>query len=175
MPAELIPSPLAQAAPEKSFTLRGWHVLGGLVAFFLTVASVNGFMMYSAISTMPGLDAGRNGYEVSQRYNGEIEAAAAQQARGWIGELELVRSETGTSVLIRFADKAGAPIDGLKVELTLLHPTSRPLDHMVTLTPGASGVYAARIDGVTAGIWDVSLTATRGGERLYQSRNRKQL
>jgi nitrogen fixation protein FixH len=155
--------------------LTGWHVLAGLVAFFVTVASVNGFMMYSAISTMPGLDAGRNGYEVSQRYNGEIEAAAAQQTRGWSGEIELVRSEAGTSALVRFTDKGGAPIDGLKVELTLLHPTSRPLDRVLMLTPGASGVYAARIVGVTAGIWDVSLTATRDGERLYQSRNRKRL
>ncbi|MCO4055002.1 MAG: FixH family protein [Bosea sp.] len=175
MLVDLIPSPIAQAAPEKSFTLTGWHVLSGFIAFFVTVVSVNGFMMYSAISTMPGLDAGRNGYEVSQRYNGEIEAAAAQQARGWTGELELVRSEAGANALIRFTDSTGAPIDGLQVELKLLHPTSRQLDHVVMLTPGASGVYAARIDGVTVGIWDASLTATRGGERLYQSRNRKRL
>ena len=177
MPVDLLPASPAAAAPQpaSSFVLTGKHVLFGFVTFFLVVGTVNAYMMFAAISTMPGLDAGRNGYDVSQRYNGEIQAAEAQAARGWRSDAELAVSAAGTQATVVFTDKAGAAIGGLDVELRLMHPTSRQLDRAVTLRPISPGTYAAPVGTLGSGAWDVVITASRDGTRLYQSRNRKQI
>jgi len=169
-PVRADPAPLAAGRKAGAFTLTGWHVLGGLVAFFVTVASVNAFMMYSAFRTMPGLDAGRNGYDVSQRYNGEIRAAAAQDALGWKATAELSRG----SASVQFLDRTGLPVEGLTVEVSLLHPTSRQLDRALALRPQGSGMHAATFEPLGAGAWDMVITASRDGVRLFHSRNRKQ-
>jgi nitrogen fixation protein FixH len=68
-------------APGRAFELTGWHVAAIAFAFFAIVAGVNGYMLSAAIRTMPGLDA-RNGYDVSQRYNAAIAAAAVWTTGG---------------------------------------------------------------------------------------------
>jgi nitrogen fixation protein FixH len=174
---DLLPARPAGAAPATagSFVLTGKHVLLSFVTFFLVVAAVNGYMMFAAISTMPGLDAGRNGYDVSQRYNGEIQAAEAQAARGWRSDAELSVTAAGTQAIVVFTDRAGAAIGGLDVEMRLMHPSSRQMDRALTLKPMAPGTYAAPVGILGPGAWDVVITASRDGARLYQSRNRKQI
>jgi nitrogen fixation protein FixH len=155
--------------------LTGKHVLLSFVTFFLVIAAVNGYMMFAAISTMPGLDAGRNGYDVSQRYNGEIQAAEAQAARGWRVDAQLAVNASGTLAVVVFTDKAGAAITGLTVDVQILHPTSRQLDRSASLQAMAPGTYSAQVGDLGRGAWDVVITASRDGTRLYQSRNRTRI
>ncbi len=172
MPDEFVVKSLEKRVTEP-FRLTGKHVLAGIVAFFVVIGGVNGFMMYSAISTMPGLDAGRNGYDASQRYNGDIAAAQAQAARGWRADAEITRSGNAAMARVTFRDSGGNPVSGLDVEVQLLHPTRRSLDQHASLQGMSPGSYAAQLAPVTDGAWDVLISASRNGERLFQSRNRK--
>jgi len=177
MPLDLLPASPAGAspAPASSFVLTGKHVLLSFVTFFLVIAAVNGYMMFAAISTMPGLDAGRNGYDVSQRYNGEIQAAEAQAARDWRVDAQLAVNASGPLAVVVFTDKAGAAITGLTVDVQILHPTSRQLDRSASLQAMAPGTYSAQVGDLGRGAWDVVITASRDGTRLYQSRNRTRI
>ena len=179
MPVDLLPvSPVSaalKASAAKPFMLTGKHVLLSFITFFLVIAGVNGYMMFAAISTMPGLDAGRNGYDVSQRYNSEIRAAEAQAARGWRIDAEFAVMPSGTQAIVVFTDKAGAGVGGLDVDMRIMHPSSRQLDRAVSLKAMAPGTYAAPVGTLGPGAWDIIITASRDGTRLYQSRNRKQI
>jgi nitrogen fixation protein FixH len=172
MPETFVVQPEARR-PRENWRLTGKHVLIGMVAFFLVIGGVNGFMMYAAISTMPGLDGGRNGYDASQRYNGDIADAQAQAARGWRADAELTRSGDDVMARVTFRDAGGNPVSGLDVEMQLLHPTTRRLDQRTTLQAMSPGSYAAGLAPVNDGAWDVLISAGRDGKRLYQSRNRK--
>ena len=44
---------MKQAMPVRS-GISGWHVLFGMIAFFLTVTAVDGVMIYDALSTFGG-------------------------------------------------------------------------------------------------------------------------
>ena len=174
MPHELLP-PLVERRKSPGFTLTGRHVFAIVTTFFVVVASVNAYMMYRAFSTMPGLDAGRNGYEVSQRWNGQIDAAAAQEARGWQAQGDVSRLAEGTWASVAFRTASGRPIDGLEVEFAFNHPTSRRLDHVIRLAGAGEGRYQATFEALASPIWDVAIVAWRDGEIVYQSRSRKRI
>ncbi len=172
-----MPIELEAGAPRaaKPFILTGRHVLATIVGFFIVVGIANGAMMYSAIRTMPGLDAGRNGYDVSQRYNAEIGAAEAQTRRGWTSDAEIWRVAGGSRAVARFRDAGGAPVDGLTVELAFNHPADRRLDHVVKLSAQGNGGYGANFETLSSPIWDVVIYAVRDGEVVYQSRARRRI
>ncbi|MCA3667838.1 MAG: FixH family protein, partial [Methylobacterium sp.] len=114
MPVELPErAPILAARKAKEFRLTGWHVLAMLIAFFAVVASVNVFMMTTAIRTMPGLDA-RNGYDVSQNFNRqELAAAQAQARRGWQSDARVSLANRVLDLEIRFRDSMSKPLAGL--------------------------------------------------------------
>lgn len=171
MPQDL-PSP-RRAEARKEFELTGRHVLAIFIAFFTVVASVNFYMMRLAIGTMPGLDA-RNGYDVSQRFNGYIAEAEAQAARRWTADGEL-RNEAGAlAIRLAFAAPEAGATEGLTVSVRLEHPSNRSFDQVVRLAEEGPGRYVARVPGRHTGAWTVVIEAraTEGGPLLYASRNR---
>lgn len=176
MPVELTDG-LRNAGRDKAdgdgFTLKGSHVLSIFIAFFVVVGSVNAVMLSQALRTMPGLDA-RNGYDVSQRYNGEIAAAAAQDSRGWRAEAAVALDRGEAAVMVSLRDKAGAPIDRLVVTAALRHPSDRRRDRAVTLAAVGGGAYRASLPDMTAGAWDLVIEARPESEeaRAYLSRRR---
>lgn len=160
--------------PSRSLWPReitGRFVLVSLILFFLVVAGVNVVMMTLAIQTMPGTDV-RNSYEASQRFNHDIAAARAQDARGWKAEATLRLSGEGAALAIDLRDEKGAPLPALDVSARLIHPATHALDHKATLRDAGAGRYAAEFAGVGEGAWDLVIEAARNGERLYASRNR---
>ncbi len=126
MPVELPERGMPLPREEKrEFRLTGWHVLAMLVTFFAIVASVNFYMMTTAIRTMPGLDA-RNGYDVSQNFNrAELAAAEAQTRRGWQSDAHLALSNRMLDLSVRFRDRESKALDGLAVTAVLQHPAQR--------------------------------------------------
>lgn len=171
MPVDL-PEPNSAKAREP-FRLNGGHVLAIFLAFFAIVATVNGFMMRQAFHTMPGIDA-RNGYDVSQRYNAELAAAAAQEQRGWKAEIRLDRQGGRLELGLQLKDRDGQPVAGQQVRIRLAHPATRQLDREITLGETGKGRYSGAIPGFPAGNWSLVLTiedpATH--QLLYTSRNR---
>jgi nitrogen fixation protein FixH len=183
MPVDYV-SPVRQAARAPAgggdgFRLTGRHVLFGLLAFFLVVASVNGVMMTMALKTMSGLDA-RNGYDPSQRYNLDIAEARAQAARGWQVEVKLgalrVLSDgarQGSDAAVSFSDRDGQAIAGLVVNVRLAHPGDRRRDVVTSLEEVAPGRYVGPAAGLSPGQWDVVIEARdASGAKVFHSRQR---
>lgn len=174
--------PAAQGRPDgpaqarKAFTLSGRHVLVTLLVFFAVVASVNGLMMRLAISSMPGLDA-RNGYDISQRYNAEIEAATAQQGRGWQVTAQVGKRAYGALVSADFASPTLAPLGGMTVSATLEHPATRQMDRALALKETMPGHYEALAPGLPGGAWTLVLKVEQQGmdHPAFMSRNRIQV
>ena len=94
--------------PRVPFTVKGWHVAAGVVAFFAIVIGVDAAFLTLAYRTHPGQVAPRP-YEAGLIYNAELERLRAQEALGWRAALE-ARTD-GVIVLLR--DRDGQPLRGL--------------------------------------------------------------
>jgi nitrogen fixation protein FixH len=162
-----------QSRTRRPFVLEGWHVALMFISFFLVVGSVNGIMLHAATSTMPGLDA-RNGYDVSQRYNGMIGAAQGQTSRGWQADISHVRSMHDTRFTIQLNDAGGRPLQDRAVSLRLSHPALRAADRVVDIQETTPGRYTGVVEGLAAGGWTLSLEVRDEprGEIMFASRNR---
>jgi len=151
--------------------LTGWKVFGILVAFFGTVAAVNGVMVYSALTTFRG-EVTPHAYESGLVYDKEIARAHEQQARGWRVDQSLRRLASGeTQARLSVVDKAGAPVAGAAATLTLEAPADLKKDVALTLSETAPGVYEGRAS-VAPGLRDVVVSITRDGSELFRSRSR---
>jgi hypothetical protein len=62
-------------------TVWRWFPLG-LIAVMGLVFAVNGYMVYTALSSFPGI-AGTDGFDLSNGYGRVLQAAAQQSALGW--------------------------------------------------------------------------------------------
>ena len=66
----------------KARKFTGWHMTGILVAFFGVVVTVNIVMARAAIGTFGGTVV-ENSYVASQKFNGWLDQAKAQDKMGW--------------------------------------------------------------------------------------------
>ncbi|MBN8534931.1 MAG: FixH family protein [Rhizobiales bacterium] len=174
MPVDL-PERVAPPVPRAEFRLTGWHVLAMLLTFFAIVAGVNGYMLRQALTTMPGLDAGRNGYDVSQNFNrDEFAAANAQVQRNWQSDARLQLSGGVLTLALTFRDRQGQALNNLAVTALLAHPAARRLDRAIALIPRGDGRYEARVPQVDAGAWGLVIEARAADaeNRLFLSRHR---
>ena len=73
--------------PRAPFTVKGWHVAAGVVAFFAVVIGVDAAFLTLAYRTHPGQVAPRP-YEAGLLYNTELERLRVQEALGWRAPLE---------------------------------------------------------------------------------------
>jgi nitrogen fixation protein FixH len=160
------------ASARSGVGLSGRTVLFSLIGFFSVVIGANVTMMTLAISTMPGTEV-ESPYLAGIKYNAEISAARAQEARGWRLTSHVDRGGDGSAVVtIDARDRDGAPLPRLALSVRLARPTDKRADRVLTLGERAAGRYAGETSDVAAGIWDLEVEADRGGERLFRSRNR---
>ena len=82
----------------------------GLIATMGIVFVVNGYMVYDAYSTFPGI-SGKDGFDVSNEYKRVLETAQQQAALGW--QLEAGVADDRFPVL-RLTDRTGAPLSATK-------------------------------------------------------------
>jgi len=144
----------APAPPTRaSFTVKGWHVAAGVVAFFAVVIGVDSVFLTLAYRTHPGQVAPRP-YEAGLIYNAELERQRAQAALGWRAAAE-ARAD-GLSVVMQ--DRDGTPLRGLTVTAILQRPATEHGRSELTLTETAPGRYgAAKVD--LSGAWDTRIEA----------------
>jgi len=154
--------------------LTGRAVLVWLFVFFGVTFAVNGAFVYFAISTFPGLEV-ESSYKAGQEFESDIEAGKAQAERAWAVDAAIRPVGNDASVEVRFRDKAGADLHGLDVRVRLIHATDANNDHAASLPEVSSGTYRAVMPNVKSGLWDVTIEAYRGTERLFLSRNQLHL
>ena len=144
----------AKADNASGWTLKGWHVLVAMVAFFTVIISVNAVFITLALGSFPGEDTPRS-YVQGLAYNDVLEERRAQAELGWRASANL----TADRVLVEVRDAADAPVQGLRLTGTLRHPADMELDRALTFTEVRAGVYAAGVADLSAGRWRLDAQA----------------
>ncbi len=167
----------AQTAPRRygetdkdGRRLTGPMFLAILLGSFAVIASVNGAMVYYALSTFSG-EVDPHPYEHGLAYNKDIAAAEAQEARHWKVAAAIRGKGDAKSVEAAFHNDAGQAIAGLAVTAHLEFATDMRRDRKLTLQEVAPGTYRGALN-LASGQWDLVIEATRGGQQLFLSRNR---
>ncbi len=158
---------------EGEFRLTGRHVLMILLGVFAFVAAVNGYMIWRAIGSFPGVVT-ESSYRDSQRFNKAIADAHLQAARHWRIDAKADRGPDGRVVVrLEAKDAQGAPITGVAFRATLQHPANRALDHVVPLAAvaGATGVFEGAATGVGEGKWGMEVEGESAEGRVFLSQN----
>jgi nitrogen fixation protein FixH len=140
------------------------------VAFFLLVFAANGVMLLIAFGSWTGV-SDHDAYQRGLAYNEEIEAARAQEALGWQGDLVFGEGEThGARVEFTLRDAARDPLDGAVVRARVMRPTHQGYDFDVAFRPRGDGRYVAELELPLPGQWEVRVTAEhpRGSYRLVE-------
>lgn len=155
----------APSSPSRvPFTVKGWHVAAGVVAFFAVVIAVDAAFLTLAYRTHPGQVAPRP-YEAGLIYNAELERQRVQEERGWRAAAEA--RPDGVMVLLQ--DRDGRPLSGLRVTATLLRPATEQGRTVVTLTETGPGQYVGVRPGLS-GAWDARVEAVGDGPSFVAER-----
>ena len=136
-------------ANPKEFT--GRKMLFIMIAFFGVIISVNMVLMFSAISTFPGLEV-KNSYVASQSFD---RRANAQNALGWApsvayadGVLILtIETENGPAIPVSIVAKIGRPTFSGEDQDVIFVLGAQEHRADITLTPGPWRVF---IDAIAA-------------------------
>lgn len=150
-------------------TLTGWHVLFMLFAFFGVIFAVNGWFLYSALSTHTGVVAVEP-YRKGLAYNDRIAAEDRQNALGWIEEVHAGRDGR---IVLDLRQQAGTPVHNLTVTGLIGRPATVEFDRKLTFAE-KDGVYVADAGALGEGNWMVEATvrAAPGQEPIYRMRKR---
>ncbi len=134
--------------------LTGRHMLAILIAFFGVVLVVNMGLAFIANWSWTGLVV-ENSYVASQEYNGFIANERRQEKLGWDTRF----GHDAIGLVFKVKDRAGAPVRGLKVVVTMGRPTHEGEDRVLILPETSPGVY--NLDKtLPAGLWEAKLIAT---------------
>lgn len=158
---------MTDLAPTPRFTIKGWHVLAGLILFFGVIIAIDGVFITLAYRTFSG-EAASNPYEVGLLYNRTLDQRRREAALGWSATIDEGR---GDAVLVRVADRAGKPLEGLVVVGALERPATtrgRRTVRFVAVEPGVYRADAAPLDGA----WDLHVTIRGAGEALFEADRR---
>lgn len=140
----------------------GWHMTAIMVAFFGVVIAVNFVMARDAVRTFGG-EVVENSYVASQRYNGWLAEARAQEREGWRAD-PAIRPDGRLAMTVA---RRAAAVDGARVVVVAQHPLGTLPDRMLTLgATGTAGQYlsSARLP---AGRWLLRITIDQGGKRAH--------
>mgnify|MGYP006277809243 FL=1 len=165
-----------QADPQtlEKGRLTGRHVLFILLGFFGVLITVNSIFVFSAVKSFPGEDVPKS-YLQGLSYNDTLAAREAQAALGWVAQAGTVDLPGGPALLVRLSEADGAPLIGLEVQADLRGLAREDADRTLTLIPSGPGEYAARLEGVPAGIWEARIHVSRPDEDTPAFSARKRL
>ncbi|HEX8664303.1 MAG TPA: FixH family protein [Beijerinckiaceae bacterium] len=157
---------------SPGFVLTGRKVLLAFVLFFGTIASADGFLLWSAVRTWSGAET-TSAYKAGQLYNGELSQARAQAARGWRLDMTVERAPGGgAAVRVVGQDADGAALANKKIAAVLQRPTDKRADRSVDLAEGPRGAYAGEIARIAPGQWDLVVDVSKDGALAYRRKIR---
>ena len=146
---------MMRPAPSRRFT--GWHMTGILVAFFAVVIAVNCLMATLAVRSFGGVVVD-NSYVASQKFNGWLDEARAQNRLGWRDE---VTPLPGRHVALSLTDAQTKPIAGGTVRAVAQHPLGRAPDIALAFHERAPGHYTSD-HALPPGRWQLRITVRHG-------------
>jgi nitrogen fixation protein FixH len=129
----------------------------GLIAAMGVVFAVNGYMIYTALSSFPGT-AGTDGFDLSNGYKRVLQAAAEQSALGWRIDTTL---DDARHPVLRLADRAGAPLTPDAIEAHAERPVGPVETTVLEFHPIGAGRFQADRT-LFSGQWDVMVTVHAG-------------
>ena len=138
-------------APAKGFRINGWHVLAGMILFFAIIIAVDVLFMVKAYQSFSGQIV-KNPYEAGLAWNQHLLDEKHQAALGWRVDAGL---QDSGELVVTVLDKAGAPVAGLKANVTLERPATEQGRLQVALKESAPGIYRGR-QPLGSGAWDMS-------------------
>ena len=162
---------MTDVAPVSPLKKPEWQVPFYLVLFFLTFMTIDGFLVYLAISTNPGVIQ-EKAYETGLHYNQVLKAVENQKKLGLTSSVRFdgVVGESGT--LQAQIMKAGKPFtQALVVKAEVVRPTSGGHDFTVQMTQVSPGVYDAPVQMSLPGLWQVRIYAEGDGVSYQQNQN----
>lgn len=142
-------------APPRMPRQAGWYIPWLFVAFFAVVFAVNGVMVHYAMSTWTGVETEDN-FVKGIHYNDDIAGAQAQSQRAWKVETSFTSTEPRKGlVALTLHDKYGNLLQGAKVTVTFIRPTSEGHDVTMNLPYLGEGRYSAPVTLDLSGQWDL--------------------
>jgi nitrogen fixation protein FixH len=141
-----------------------------LVAFFAAVVSVNAVMFRFALSTFGGVET-ENAYQAGLAFGQESAEAAAQDALHWRVTARVSVTAGATLVDVTATDAADRSLTGLQAMARCVHPTDKRADQVVALDEDAPGRFQGR-SAPLVGQWALVIELSRGGTRVFRSKNR---
>jgi nitrogen fixation protein FixH len=163
-----LPAPetvMKTVARRRTSSWIPWAFVGGL-GF---VAAVNLVLVYAALSSAPGPAAARP-FDEGNGYNKVLAQAARQDALGWTAETAFQPIDASGAarpageLRVRLRDREGNPIGGAAIEAQLQRPVGPPESFDLHLAERPDGTYAAPVESLRAGQWDVRILARRGAD-----------
>lgn len=143
---------------KKQFRFTGFHMALCMVAFFGTIIAVNVFMATLASTSWTGLVV-KNSYVASQKFNGELEAARVQQARGWVSQLKY---DNGI-LQLNLWDRNGNAVKLIGPTVFIGRPAFEQQDQNLQFSAVKQGSHTLplRLD---IGLWDLRITGSIDGK-----------
>jgi nitrogen fixation protein FixH len=167
----IMPTPRAtDARGRRPRELTGRMVLICLIGFFGVVAGANAVMIHAALSTFGGVET-QSSYQAGKVFEREVSIAHAQDALHWQVTASVKPAADATLVDVVARDASGKPLGNLTAHAQLVHPADSRFDRDVPLVEQAPGRFHAAIPPAP-GQWDLVIELTRGGERMFRSKNR---
>ena len=165
------------ARAAATFELKGWHVLVGLIGFFGAVIAVDVGMAVQAYRTFPG-EVSATPFEDGLQFNRTLAERAQERALGWRASVRATplngEGGSGRALLqIAIADRAGAPVRGLKLAGRLERPATEAGRVRLAFTETRPGVYQA-VAPETPGAWDLTLSGADPAGRAFDAESRLQ-
>lgn len=152
----------ARTGSPEGYTVKGWHVLAMLVAFFGVVISVNIYMAMMASKSWTGLYS-KNGYVASQEFNQSLRDAEIQRERGWRSGI----AYKDGALTLTFHDRDGNPLRLDHVRVEAGHPVAADADRSFELSRSGDGIWTGG-GSLSEGRWYITVDAAQGGVTYHR-------
>jgi len=157
---------VSPAVVDRTFRIKGWHVLAAFVAFFAIVIAVDTGFVIMSIRSFPG-QVSVTPYEDGLVYDRKLAQLAAQERLGWRAT---AAAEPG-AVVVEMRDRAGAPLSGLAMTGKLERPATEAGRLILRFQETSPGRYVVR-PGPLNGAWDLSAAATGRHDERFEAERR---
>ncbi|MCF6198972.1 MAG: FixH family protein [Hyphomicrobiaceae bacterium] len=151
--------------------LTGKHVFIMLSVFFGIIFSASGMLVYQATSSWTGLET-KDAFRKGLKYNQQLSKSQAQNNLGWT--MTVTRKKLpldGLSLQASPKDNKGESLSGLHINVLLKRPTHTGIDRTLQLQETDLGLYTGQFKTLPLGKWYLHITADRGSDILYRSKN----
>lgn len=164
-------------SPGRFGTLTGRRFLLLMLGCFAIVFTVNGLLIYKALTTFDGIEID-DAYQRGRAYNQTLDAMAVQAARGWKATVSIAPATSDTAVqhavhvVVVMTDRAGAPLSGLRMRATFWHPVSVGIDRSAAMHETAPGHFEADFQLASGGNWLLRLAGLGAKDEKFAQEER---